>query len=312
MAYREPAYNPTQAYSNPATQGAWNAQQSAYGANTYSNRVELEKELAYNESMIASLKNELMSLRADYRDLDSLDRKLAANRAAIGDMGNARAHLGDIEGRRKELDTRANTYMQWRWQSSENEKSRNADRAKQNSTDVKRLIGDIEDLYISMPKDQETRLKVAAKIKRLQNELRDNYGVQYQPTKEMLGNLDEKSADEWKIYKIVNTDKYGHWISDEAKRKYDKWETKTAEDAEEKKKGANTPTTGEVEALKTTYNKAIDNAIPGGKPSAYKLQTGKGTYTETVVIDGKTYTVTVTKLKGGNVIAKCGSVTRGY
>lgn len=317
MAYREPAYNPAQAYSNPAAQGAWNAQQSAYGANTYSNRVELEKELAYNESMIASLKNELMSLRADYRDLDSLDRKLAANRAAIGDMGNARAHLGDIEGRRKELETRANNYMQWRWQSAENEKSRKADRAKQNSTDVKRLIGDIEDLYIAMPKDKETRLKTMAKIDRLQKELYDDYGVRFQPTKEMLGNTNEWSADEWALYKVQNTDKYGHWISDEAKKRYYDWKVSTAAEAEEKKKGANTPTTDEaaanVAALKTKYNKAIDKATPASRSNLmYDLATGKGSHTETVMVDGKSYTVTFTQSTDGKIIAKCGSVTREF
>lgn len=313
MAYREPAYNPAQAYSNPAAQGAWNAQQSAYGANTYSNRVELEKELAYNENMIASLKNELMSLRADYRDLDSLDRKLAANRAAIGDMGNARAHLGDIEGRRKELETRANNYMQWRWQSAENEKSRKADRAKQNSTDVKRLIGDIEDLYIAMPKDKENRLKTMAKIDRLQKELYDDYGVRFQPTKEMLGNTNEWSDDEWEMYKSQNTDKNGYWISPEARERYANRPQQTAEAAEAAKKGANTPTSEEVKKKRITYNKAIDKATPASRSNLmYDLATGKGSHTETVMVDGKSYTVTFTQSTDGKIIAKCGSVTREF
>lgn len=319
MAYptREPAYNPYQQYSNGAASAAYNAVQPHVTVSDVANRNELEKELAYNEMQIKALKNELANMRADWRDMDSFDRKLAANRASIGDISTARAHMADIEGRRKENDTRLNQLIQWRWQSAENEKSRQADLAKQNRTDIKRLMADIEDLYIAMPKDRETRMKTMAKINRLQKELRDEYGVTYEPSDELLGNVNDWSDDEWELFRINNTDKNGRWYSAKAREKYANRPQQTAEAAEAAKKGAGTLTKDEADAkaaaLKTTYNKAIDKAIPKDRSSLmYDLATSKGSYTENVMVDGKSYTVTFTQSTGGKIIAKCGSVTREF
>ena len=113
-----------------AAQKAWEAQQKAAGQNTYSNRVELEKELADNENEIRKLQVELESMQNRWKDLDSMDRELAANRARIGDMANARAHQTDIINRRNERNRAYETRMQWRWQEKQNMLSRDADQKK--------------------------------------------------------------------------------------------------------------------------------------------------------------------------------------
>ena len=101
--------------SSLAAQKAWEAQQKAAGQNTYANRVELEKELAANESEIRKLQGELGSMQDRWKDLDSMDRELAANRARIGDLANARAHQNDIISRRTARNRAADTRIQWGW-----------------------------------------------------------------------------------------------------------------------------------------------------------------------------------------------------
>lgn len=163
-----------------AAQAAWQTQQQAAAPNTYANRVELEKELAYNENEIKALQNELETMRAQWGDLDSMDRQLAANRARVGDFGNARAHQNDIIARQNDRNRVADTAMQWRWQANQNRISREADQRKQAKADIKRLIGEIEDVGVQIPyqTDPGAKNQLEAKKKRLIRELAA-YGVTY-------------------------------------------------------------------------------------------------------------------------------------
>ena len=164
------AYNAQNAYNanqqRLAAEQAWNAQQQAAAPNTYANRVELEKELAYNENEIRYLQNQLENMRAEWMDQDSFDRKLAANRAAIGDFANARAHQNDIIARQNDRNRVADTAMQWRWQAAQNKIAREADQRKQAKAEVKRLIGEIEDIDAQIPYHTEVGAANALKAKR--------------------------------------------------------------------------------------------------------------------------------------------------
>ena len=60
----------------------------------------------------------------------------------------------------------------------------------------------------------------------------------------------------------------------------------------------------EIATKKANANKAIDKALDGGVDD-YKLRANNGSYTEDVYIDGKKYTVTITKKA-----ATCKGVTR--
>lgn len=161
-----------------AAQKAWEAQQKAAGQNTYSNRVELEKELADNENEIRKLQGELGSMQNRWKDLDSMDRALAANRARIGDLANARAHQTDIINRRNDRKRAAETRMQWRWQAEQNRIGREADQKKQAKADIRRIIGEIEDIDAQIPYHTEIGAQNAlmAKRDRLVSELA-SYGV---------------------------------------------------------------------------------------------------------------------------------------
>lgn len=158
------AYNANQ--QRLAAEAAWNAQQQAAAPNTYANRSELERELAYNENEIRYLQNQLENMRAEWMDQDSFDRKLAANRAAIGDFGNARAHQNDIIARQNDRNRLADTAMQWRWQAKQNEIARQADKEKQAKAEIKRLIGEIEDLDIQIPYHNDLGAKNSLETKR--------------------------------------------------------------------------------------------------------------------------------------------------
>lgn len=149
-----------------AAEAAWNAQQQAAAPNTYANRSELERELAYNENEIRYLQNQLETMRAEWMDQDSFDRKLAANRAAIGDFGNARAHQNDIIARQNDRNRVADTAMQWRWQAAQNKIAREADQRKQAKAEIKRLIGEIEELDVQIPYHTDLGAANALKAKR--------------------------------------------------------------------------------------------------------------------------------------------------
>ena len=228
----------------------------AAGQNTYSNRVELEKELAANESEIRKLQAELGSMQDRWKDLDSMDRELAANRARIGDFGNARAHQNDIINRRNERRRAAETRMQWRWQADQNRIGREADQKKQAQADIRRITGEIEDLDMMMPYYENAQARQAADVKRarLVNELA-SYGVTYGGTRVPQSNEGPQTADEWEIFRIQNTDKNGNWLSEDARNKYASRPQVTGSAAQAVKDGMNKMTPDEIEALKAKRKK---------------------------------------------------------
>lgn len=186
------AYNANQ--QRLAAEQAWNAQQQAAAPATYSNRVELEKELAYNENEIRYLQNQLENMRAEWMDQDSFDRKLAANRAAIGDFANSRAHQNDIIARQNDRNRVADTAMQWRWQAAQNKIAREADQKKQAKANIQRLIGEIEDIDAQIPYHTEVGAANALRAKkaRLLRELA-GYGVSI-GGQEQAGNTDASNV----------------------------------------------------------------------------------------------------------------------
>lgn len=201
-----------------AAEAAWQAQQQAAAPATYSNRVELEKELAYNENEIRYLQNQLETMRAEWMDQDSFDRKLAANRAAIGDFGNARAHQNDIIARQNDRNRLADTAMQWRWQAKQNEIARQADKEKQAKAEIKRIIGEIEDIDTARPYHTDLGAKNALDTKRarLVRELAA-YGVSAPVVNQGQGQGSDSVAtlvqDE-----AAATDKNGHFIDADKKK----------------------------------------------------------------------------------------------
>lgn len=234
-----------------AAQKAWEAQQKAAGQNTYANRVELEKELAANENEIRKLQGELGSMQNRWKDLDSMDRELAANRARIGDFSNARAHQNDIINRRNERNSAAKTMMQWRWQEKQNRLGREADQKKQAQADIRRIIGEIEDLDMMMPYYENAQARQAADVKRarLVKELA-SYGVTYGGTQVPPINEGPQTADEWEIFRVQNTDSNGNWLSEDARDKYARRPQVTSSTAQSAKDGKNMKTVSEREAAK--------------------------------------------------------------
>ena len=237
--------------SSLAAQKAWEAQQKAAGQNTYANRVELEKELADNENEIRKLQGELGSMQNRWKDLDSMDRELAANRARIGDLANARAHQNDIINRRNDRNRAAETRMQWRWQAYQNRIGREADQKKQAQADIRRITGEIEDLDMMMPYYENAQARQAADVKRarLVKELA-SYGVNYDGTRVPPAKEGPQTADEWEIFRIQNTDKNGNWLSEDARDRYASRPQVTGSAAQSAKDGLNTKTIKEIEAGK--------------------------------------------------------------
>lgn len=167
-----------------AAQAAWEAQQAAAqkaGQATNANLVALQEELAKNEAEIAKLKEELSGLTAEYGDQDAVDRALAANRAAVGDIGTARAHQQDIQNR-----------MQWRWQTNEAKTEADKTRLKKEAKD---LVAQLEDAKIAMLMGGNAeRPAWEAKIARIERELAENpYGAQYVAKAEAPKSEDKKA-----------------------------------------------------------------------------------------------------------------------
>lgn len=245
-----------------AAENAWNAQQQSAAPATYSNRVELEKELAYNENEIRYLQNQLENMRAEWMDQDSFDRKLAANRAAIGDFGNARAHQNDIIARQNDRNRVADTAMQWRWQAAQNKIAREADKEKQAKADIKRLIGEIEETDIQIPYHTDLGAKKAleAKRARLVRELAA-YGVSAP-----VGNQGQSQGSD-SVATLVQdeasaTDKNGHFLdADKRKDIHDRYEKLGLK--AEAKRVMNTPTAPEA--------KAKNDKVKAEKADARKL-----------------------------------------
>ena len=210
------------------------------------------------------MQNQLENMRAEWMDQDSFDRKLAANRAAIGDFGNARAHQNDIIARQNDRNRVADTAMQWRWQAKQNEIARAADQQKQAKADIKRLIGEIEDIDTQIPYHTDLGAKNAleAKRKRLVSELA-SYGVS-------LGGQQQKDNNNVSLDSVVSIvqnensseykDKNG-WFLDADKRKeiadaYEKLGLKA-----EAKRVREIPTVQEKQNKKADWEKGRKEAL---------------------------------------------------
>lgn len=246
-----------------AAQKAWEAQQKAAGQNTYSNRVELEKELADNENEIRKLQVELESMQNRWKDLDSMDRELAANRARIGDMANARAHQTDIINRRNDRNRAYETRMQWRWQEKQNRLSRDADQKKQAQADIRRIIGEIEDIDAQIPYHTEIGAQNALRTKRnrLVSELAA-YGVS-SPVENQVG-TPVQTQGSGSVAALVQieaaaTNNKGHFYSSDERDKI----AKAYEDLglmEEAKRVRNTKTTQEDKDMNDRLTAEKDEA----------------------------------------------------
>ena len=242
-----------------AAEAAWKAQQQAAAPNTYANRSELERELAYNENEIRYLQNQLETMRAEWMDQDSFDRKLAANRAAIGDFGNARAHQNDIIARQNDRNRVADTAMQWRWQAKQNEISRQADKEKQAKAEIKRLIGEIEDLDAQMPYHTEVGAQNALKAKRnrLVSELA-SYGVST-PVVNQVQTQGSESVASLVQNEAAATNKNGLFNSPDEREKIAKsYETLGLK--AEAKRVMNTPTVQEAKAKNEKFKAEKEEA----------------------------------------------------
>ena len=258
-------YDPSAAYA--AQQGSvQNAQQQSAAPSTYSNRVELEKELAYNENEIRYLQNQLENMRAEWMDQDSFDRKLAANRAAIGDFGNARAHQNDIIARQNDRNRLADTAMQWRWQAAQNKIAREADQRKQAKADIKRILGEIDDIDTAIPYHSEPGAVKALETKRarLVRELAA-YGVS--PDVQNVGATDVPNPAAGgpqnlplKQEEATYTDNKGFFIDANSRetlaKKYDERGMK-----EEAKRVRNTPTVQENQKKKDEWEKGRKEVV---------------------------------------------------
>lgn len=179
-----------------AAQAAWDAQQAMaqkQGQATNASLVALQEELAKNEAEITKLKEELSGLTAEYGDQDAVDRALAANRAAVGDIASAMAHQQGIQNR-----------MQWRWQTNEAKTEADKTRLKKEAKD---LVAQLEDAKIAMMMGGNAeRPAWEAKLARIQRELAENpYGAQYAAKAEAPKSEDKKayrSLDD--VKKLVN------------------------------------------------------------------------------------------------------------
>lgn len=172
-----------------AAQAAWEAQQAAAqkaGQATNASLVALQEELAKNEAEITKLKEELSGLTAEYGDQDAVDRALAANRAAVGDIGTAMAHQQGIQNR-----------MQWRWQTNEAKTEADKTRLKKEAKD---LVAQLEDAKIAMLMGGNAeRPGWEAKIARIERELAENpYGAQY------VAKAEAPKAEDKKAYRSLD------------------------------------------------------------------------------------------------------------
>lgn len=162
-----------------------NAAQEAYYAqhraapNTSEDRIALENELVNNEAKIAELQTELTQLSSKWSNMDEFDRKLAANRAKVGDFANSRAHQQDIVNRQDKADKWKQTQMQWKWQEKQNRLSREDDKIKQAKAEIKRLTADYEDTAVLLANPDlspQQAKEIESKLDRIKRDLAD-YGV---------------------------------------------------------------------------------------------------------------------------------------
>ena len=269
------------------TQAMGNAMNTAQqNAMLETERRKLEQELSQNEAKIAELKQRLANAR---EDIDNRDRRLAENRASVGDIGNSMAHQGRIEDRA------------YRWKATEQAMNERAkQKAENDEYNKQKIIAAIEDLDIYAPKDAESKNAVELKRSRLVKELKDKYGIVYE-TKASVS-VDETpnfTPDEWQKFYLENTDENGNFKSDIAKKIYDKYSPRNAEEAARKKENISHDTVDEAEAKKKAAafaeKKAVNDAIDDvmSQYSGWNMKTGE---TKTITAkNGRTVTITRTE-----------------
>ena len=210
---------------------------------------ELEKELAANEAEISRIESELKSLKAKWSS-DSVDRRLAENRARIGDIGNALAHQTKIDSRDQQNAQRKMMEMQWRWQGKMNDDARKKDEKRQREADIKALENDIFTAEISKnyAVTENERSLLDWKIHKLQEEYKKITGNYFD-----VGAAKNESESEgmssggWRKYVEDNTNN-GVWNGAEAKSRFEKeWKPQSAEDSAYKKEKMNMPTKEEID-----------------------------------------------------------------
>lgn len=294
-----------------AAQNAWNAQQQAAGLATNANVEALKQEKAENMVKISQLKAELNQLQASLGDEDAFSRELAANRAKIGDIAASRAHQQDIANR-----------FQWKWQAEQNEKSRNADKDLQKRKEIQTLIGNIEDLDVALAApqmDSGTRDALLVKRKRMERELKA-LGKEYTAANVATPSTQGSVRTSVKTIAQLNED-YANMLAKAYKKQHPKKseiealrsEVDKLQDSAQKNelitklnqlKDEESVKAGAAKAAKA--NQAAVDEI-ASNISAYKLRTGKGSYTS-VAKNGKT--VTVTKNQDGTVTVRCGNKSK--
>lgn len=250
--WREPGMegrNAAQANLGYAQGSAYNPYISAAhtaDAITYGDTMELDAEIEQIRRKIASLEIEREQLQKSMVNRDELDRRLAANRARVGDIGTSRAHQADIANRQQVADTRVFQ-----------ERLRAMDEQKNARSAIDSYREKIDDLNAALAWGSENKAFAQDKVKydRYVKELRERYGVDYDPFNS--GNTPGSTGsstglpmtDEgWKIFKAQFTDKNGNWLSQEWKDFYEQNRPQnTIEGAEDVKKSKGTKTADEVE-----------------------------------------------------------------
>lgn len=196
----------------------------------YTQRQALIQEYQENEARIAELTARLNTVKQGIAKqqgiaLDELDRRLAANRAGVGDIGNAYAHLGRIENR-------ANAVKQQQLQ---------AVKMGNDLVDSIQMI----DQSLAHPENHWAReqllLQRQQKLKQLQA-----LGLNYPyaaPERKM-------TSDEWEKFRTEHTNKNGVWDDPANKALYEGRKTYTDAEAQKTKDSQGKKTEDEVKEIR--------------------------------------------------------------
>lgn len=148
-----------------------------------------------NNRKIAELEQELSQLEKQYGNADDMDRRLAANRARIGDLGNSQAHQQRIENRKT--------------MAASNAKDLEGQR-----DDIINKIRNI-DLSLSYATDSKVQNELKTQRQYLMGKLA-KIGGSYVGSSAMSGN--GASSDALRRFITMNTDNAGLWKSLEGRQ----------------------------------------------------------------------------------------------
>jgi len=259
----------------------------------------LRNELASNTARIAELRQQAAQIEGQIKgagtERDALDTKLAANRAAIGDIGSAISHQNMIYTRAQQ--SRANEL----------------ENARQGNTEVKAVEEKLEDAFMQRAWAENGEQKQAAdmKISRLKKEYKALAGKDYAGDVEIAKGAPKKGmrADTLEVAygKYRNSfDKNGDPTQAAIDEFYKDVEglpyTQKLQDTLNEVKKATSQETRKAAGAKTKRleNAAIEEAMKNY--SSYNLSKN-GSYTYTAS-NGKR--VTVTKSGDGKILFECG------